>query len=51
MYDFILKLPDQIGHKLYLEDDIGQWLNNQTMVFAIDYENRKGCKNVCAILH
>lgn len=51
MYDFILKLPDQIGHKLYLEDDIGQWLNNQTMVFAVDYENRKGCKNVCAILH
>lgn len=36
MYDFVLKIPNNIGHKLCLDDSVGQWLNNQTMVFAID---------------
>jgi len=37
MYDFILKLPNNVGHKLCLgHDNVGQWVGDNTMVFAVD---------------
>jgi len=37
MYDFILKLPNNVGHKLCLHNDnVGHWVGDNTMVFAVD---------------
>jgi len=50
MYDIVLKLPNMFGHKISFEEPMMRWLGGSTMVFAVDYEQRRGYPTVCAIL-
>jgi len=50
MYDIVLKMPNNFGHKISFEEPMTRWLSGSTMVFAIDYEQRRGYPTVCAIL-
>mmetsp|Transcript_16406 Transcript_16406/g.13451 ORF Transcript_16406/g.13451 Transcript_16406/m.13451 type:complete len:505 (-) Transcript_16406:439-1953(-) len=50
MYDVIMKLPNNIGHKLVFDERLGRWIGNSTMIFSLDYEARKGYKTVAALL-
>jgi hypothetical protein len=42
MYDIVLKLPNNFGHKITFDEPMMRWLGGSTMVFAIDYEQRRG---------
>jgi len=35
-------MPNTVGHKLSFDEPMTRWLGGQTMVFAVDYEQRKG---------
>jgi len=50
MYDIVLKLPNNFGHKITFDEPMMRWLGGSTMVFAVDYEQRRGYPTVCAIL-
>eukprot|EP00801_Mesodinium_rubrum_P002005 Mrub_02005.p3 GENE.Mrub_02005~~Mrub_02005.p3 ORF type:complete len:291 (+),score=181.28 Mrub_02005:788-1660(+) len=50
MYDIVLKIPNNFGHKIAFEEPMMRWLGGSTMVFAVDYEQRRGYPTVCAIL-
>lgn len=50
MYDIILKIPNNFGHRISFEEPMMRWLGGSTMVFAIDYEQRRGYPTVCTIL-
>ena len=42
MYDIVLKLPNNFGHRIAFEEPMVRWLGGSTMVFAVDYEQRRG---------
>ena len=42
MYDIVLKIPNNFGHKIAFEEPMMRWLGGSTMVFAVDYEQRRG---------
>lgn len=50
MYDIVLKLPNNFGHKITFDEPMMRCLGGSTMVFAVDYEQRRGYPTVCAIL-
>ena len=50
MYDLLLKMPNNIGQKILFDPDMSKWLNNETMVFAVNEYNLKGFNKVVAIL-
>jgi len=36
MYDVVMKLPNNIGHKINFDAPMTRWLGGKTMVFALD---------------
>jgi len=50
MYDIVMKLPNNVGHRVVFDGEMSKWLNHSTMVFAMDVCHRKGSKSVAAIL-
>lgn len=50
MYDIVLKIPNNFGHRISFEEPMMRWLAGSTMIFAIDYEQRRGYPTVCTLL-
>lgn len=50
MYDVVLKLPNSFGHKIVFDTELKNWLNESTMIMAMDTFSRQNYKTTSVIL-